>query len=277
MLRSLQDLEGMAVEASDGAVGHVKDFYFDHHSWALRYLAVETGSWFASRQVLISPLTLGEADWAQHRLPVHASRAQVRDSPGIDLAQPISRAFELEHGQYYGYPYYWEGSAQWGGLAYPDGLYPGRPGSGREIQPTPADLEAEEEYRAAYARRHGWKDLHVRSFEEIRGFKVHASDGEIGTLDSVLVDDERWVVRYLVIATGPWWQVQHVQVEPQWIDRIDWSTSELFMGQSRQAVLDLPALPAALMPDSDRARSGLTASPDERPSPAATGGHRLPS
>ncbi len=29
MLRSMKDLEGYAIRATDGDVGHVKDFYFD--------------------------------------------------------------------------------------------------------------------------------------------------------------------------------------------------------------------------------------------------------
>ena len=149
MLRNLQDLEGTVVEATDGEVGRVKDFYFDHHSWALRYLTVETGSWFTSRQVLLSPRSFGTPDWGRHRLPVRATRAQVRDSPAVDLALPISRQFEVQHGAYYGYPYYWEGSAQWGGLSYPDGMYPDMPGAAGVSAPTDADLQAEDDYRVA--------------------------------------------------------------------------------------------------------------------------------
>ena len=59
MLRNLKDLQGYALRATDGDVGTVKDFYFDDDRWVVRYLVVETGSWLASRRVLISPFSIG--------------------------------------------------------------------------------------------------------------------------------------------------------------------------------------------------------------------------
>src|SRR5580698_4198641 len=58
VLRSMQELEGFAIHATDGAIGHVSDFYFDDHTWVVRYLVVQTGSWLLSRKVLISPVAL---------------------------------------------------------------------------------------------------------------------------------------------------------------------------------------------------------------------------
>lgn len=55
MLRTLKDLQGCAIRATDGDLGHVKDVYFDDQRWVVRYLIVKTGSPLASRKVLISP------------------------------------------------------------------------------------------------------------------------------------------------------------------------------------------------------------------------------
>lgn len=55
MLRSMNDLENYTIRATDGTIGHVTDFYFDDERWVIRYLVVDTGSWLASRKVLISP------------------------------------------------------------------------------------------------------------------------------------------------------------------------------------------------------------------------------
>ena len=43
----------------DGEIGKVKEFYFDDRHWVVRYLVASTGTWFADRQVLISPHALG--------------------------------------------------------------------------------------------------------------------------------------------------------------------------------------------------------------------------
>jgi len=56
MLRNVQDLEGYAIGATDGAIGHVKDVYFDDKTWVIRYLVVETGSWLSSRKRLQIPV-----------------------------------------------------------------------------------------------------------------------------------------------------------------------------------------------------------------------------
>ena len=50
MLRSIKDLENYAIRATDGIIGHVKDFYFDDEAWVVRYLVVETGAWLSSRK-----------------------------------------------------------------------------------------------------------------------------------------------------------------------------------------------------------------------------------
>jgi len=50
MLRNIKELEGCAMGATDGPIGHVKDFYFDDEGRVVRYLVVETGHWLASRR-----------------------------------------------------------------------------------------------------------------------------------------------------------------------------------------------------------------------------------
>ena len=50
MLRSVKELYGAKLGASDGEIGHVKDFYFDDQNWAVRYVVADTGSWLAGAQ-----------------------------------------------------------------------------------------------------------------------------------------------------------------------------------------------------------------------------------
>jgi hypothetical protein len=44
----VKEMEGYAVGATDGAIGHVKDFYLDDEAWVIRYLVVDTGGWLSS-------------------------------------------------------------------------------------------------------------------------------------------------------------------------------------------------------------------------------------
>jgi hypothetical protein len=54
MLNKAKALNGFTLDSLDGAIGKVKEFYFDDRYWTIRYLVADTGNWLADRQVLIS-------------------------------------------------------------------------------------------------------------------------------------------------------------------------------------------------------------------------------
>ncbi len=122
MLRSVKDLRGYAIRATDGTIGEVADLYFDDDDWAIRYLVVDTGGWLSGRKVLISPHAIGHPDWLDRVLPVSLTRAKIEHSPDVDTQKPVSRQHEAAHFGYYGYPYYWDGAGLWGMGAYPGSL-----------------------------------------------------------------------------------------------------------------------------------------------------------
>ena len=60
MLQDLRKLIGCKIGANDGDIGHVKDFYFDDHSWNVRYLVADTENWLPNRKrVLLAPPAFG--------------------------------------------------------------------------------------------------------------------------------------------------------------------------------------------------------------------------
>ncbi len=114
MLRNSRDLEGCAIGATDGAIGEVKDLYFDDEAWVIRYLVVSTGTWLANRKVLISPLALSQPQWALKLLRASLTKEQVKNSPDIDTDTPVSRQLEAQYLEYYRYPDYWGDAGAWG-------------------------------------------------------------------------------------------------------------------------------------------------------------------
>lgn len=238
MLRSMKDLDGLAVEATDGLVGHVKDFYFDDSAWVVRYLVVETGSWLSSRKVLISPISMGRPDWAAKTLPVSITKEQVKSSPEIDTEKPVSRQHEAEYLGYYGYPLYWGGSGLWGAGLYPNLILPGHAGFG---SPEAARSEADNAYartEASRERQHEHDDPHLRSCQAVMGHHVHATDGDIGHVQGFLVDDETWAIRYAVVNTGNWWLGHEVNIAREWIKDVRWSDASITVDRTKQAVKD---------------------------------------
>jgi hypothetical protein len=114
MLRSMIDLKGFTIGATDGDLGHVEAFYFDDTSFTVRHLVVNTAGWLSGRKVLISPIALRDVDWDRRRINVALSKSQVEASPPIDTDEPVSRQREVEYYRYFGYPSYWTGPYLWG-------------------------------------------------------------------------------------------------------------------------------------------------------------------
>lgn len=237
MLRSMNDLEDYAIEATDGSIGHVKDFYFDDQAWVVRYLVVDTGGWLSSRKVLISPIAIGAPDWAQRKLPVSLTQEQVKNSPDIDTEKPVSRQHEVEYSRHFGYPFYWGGAGLWGGGLYPNVMLPGYDGFG---SPQATRQEKEAAYAEVNAQRDD-ADPHLRSCKLVTGYHIQATDGEIGHVKDMLVDDETWAIRYLVVDTSNWWFGHEVLVAPQWIRAVNWHDETVSVDLARQAVKDAPA------------------------------------
>jgi hypothetical protein len=119
MLRSMNDLQGFTIGATDGDTGRVDAFYFDGTSFTVRHLVVDTSGWLTGRKVLISPMALRAVDWDGRRIEAELTKSQVEQSPDIDTAQPVSRQQEINYYRYYGYPQYWEGPYLWGLGPYP--------------------------------------------------------------------------------------------------------------------------------------------------------------
>ena len=70
---------------------------------------------------------------------------------------------------------------------------------------------------------HTSDECHLRSCRVVIGHHVHATDGDIGHVEDLLVDDHTWAVRYLIVNTSNWWGGHHVLVAPQWIEDVSWS------------------------------------------------------
>jgi len=54
-LRSIREVSGYHIHATDGELGHVEDFVIDDETWAIRYLIVDTRNWLPGKKILIAP------------------------------------------------------------------------------------------------------------------------------------------------------------------------------------------------------------------------------
>jgi hypothetical protein len=78
------------------------------------------------------------------------------------------------------------------------------------------------------------------SFERLSGFKIHASDGEIGSVHDVFFHDDSWKIRYLVVDTGPWIFGRKVLVSPIAIRGLDLENKLVTVDLTKEQVKDSP-------------------------------------
>jgi hypothetical protein len=65
-------------------------------------------------------------------------------------------------------------------------------------------------------------------------------DGEIGHVEDFIIDDEMWAIRYLIIDTQNWWPGKKVLISPQWIERVSWRKSKVFVNLIRETIRQSP-------------------------------------
>jgi hypothetical protein len=243
MLRTMKSMEDYAIGATDGVIGHVKDFYFDDAAWVVRYLVVETGDWLNHRKVLISPISVEEPNWTGKVFPVSITQAQVKASPNIDTDKPVSRQHEEGYLRYFDYPYYWGGASLWGGGLSAGSLNFENPNYGSAA--SDAQVLAARHAAAESEKAHSHDNPHLRSGNAVMHYSVHVIDGDVGHVKGLLVADTTWAIRYLIVSTTKWWGGHDVLIAPEWIDDINWSEARFVVDLSRQAIKDSPAYDSA--------------------------------
>ncbi|MCL4176961.1 MAG: PRC-barrel domain containing protein [Verrucomicrobia bacterium] len=219
MLYKAATLKGYTLDSLDGEIGKVEGFYFDDQFWTIRYLVANTGNWLSGRQVLISPYALVAALKEEQHIAIDLTKQQIEDSPSLSTDLPVSRQFEEAYYGYHRWPMYWAGPYMWGSHPH---------------------LERERaKWKESTPSEKAW-DPHLRSTDAVSGYAIQALDGDLGHVEDFIIDDETWAIRYLVVATRNWWPGKKVLVSPQWIQRVSWSESKVFVNLSREAIKQSP-------------------------------------
>lgn len=229
-LQSLHGLCGAAIVATDGEMGRVHDFFIDDQDWCVRYLVVRTGAWLTGKHVLVTPPNVKPADWTPGRIPVALSRAQILSCPDADVDRPVSRQQEMAIADQYGWTYYWTAEPV---------LLPGPPSA----------IEDTSELGAA-------GNPHLRSLREVRQYRIHAVDGEIGHVCDLLAGTRDWRIRHFVVDTRNWIPGRKVLVDPSFATSVSWSHCEVNVRVDRETIRRCPAYVHSLIGSDELVESG---------------------
>jgi hypothetical protein len=104
-LRSLKEVLGYHIHATDGDLGHLEDFICETQSWSIRYLVADTRNWIPGKKVMLDLGWIDRLDWHGKYVRVGLTREQIKHSPEFDPNAPVNRAVEQRFYDYYGRPY----------------------------------------------------------------------------------------------------------------------------------------------------------------------------
>jgi hypothetical protein len=248
----MEQLYGDKLGATDGALGEVKDFYFDDQNWAIRYLVADTGSWLPGRRVLLSPYSLGRLDQPENILRVKLTRKQIENSPSIDAHKPVSRQYEEAYYQYFGWPSYWQGDALWGATEFPDLTV--------SAQPKADSLTARPDARVERG------DPHLRSAQAVKGYQISIGNKNLGHVCDFMMDAQSWVIGQLVIRTGHRLSGKEVVIPTKMVERISYVDSTIFVTMTEDNLEQSPGrqlqmVDGPVSPESSKTMKSAAVSP----------------
>jgi sporulation protein YlmC with PRC-barrel domain len=179
---SLKKLLGYKINAIDGEIGKVKEFYFDKASWTIRYIILETGSLFFGRKVMISTQALINAEWEKEHFLTNMTIQQIEDSPKVNDGKQLTRGQEILLNQHYNWKSYWDASIQ--------------EIAGNSI----SDL------------------FHAN---DLTRYQLIATDGQVGSVKDFIIDKTSWKINSIVIDAFKTSPAKEIVISPKWIKEIN--------------------------------------------------------
>jgi len=82
----------------------------------------------------------------------------------------------------------------------------------------------------------------LRRVAEIQGSRMLALDGEVGRIRDAYLDEDSWIVRYLVVDTGGWLSGRKVLIDPRSVALIDRALHTVSVSLSRARVESSPPI-----------------------------------
>ncbi len=231
MLRSTVDshahsVYGSAIQANDGEAGRLRGLFFDDRSWAVRYLVVACGEVPATRMVLVAPDAVEAIDRQAKAVYVALTREQVERGRGIEADPPVAAQRGIQRSGWTPYP-------------TDDRGYTGLAGAFPDVGPNPGVYgpATGPDGRIRAAER---GDPHLRSTQEVVGYRIQAADGEIGHVEDFVVDDEGWKIRYVAVDTRNWLPGKKVLTSPRWVSGISWTEGRIRVDLGRDEIRGAP-------------------------------------
>jgi hypothetical protein len=78
--------------------------------------------------------------------------------------------------------------------------------------------------------------------KHLKDFTIRATDGDLGTVVDLYIDDETWAIRYLIVDTGKWLSGRRVLISPMAVRHLDWDAKRLDVALTKLQVEQSPGI-----------------------------------
>jgi sporulation protein YlmC with PRC-barrel domain len=92
----------------------------------------------------------------------------------------------------------------------------------------------------------------LHRLSKVKGFHIHATDGEVGHVDDFVLDETTWAVQYLVVDTSNFVGGKWVVISPSVIKGIDWHKLRVEVTLTRDEIKNGPTLENLNVPPAEK-------------------------
>ena len=82
-LRSVREVIGYHIRATNGSVGHIDDFLIDNDTWGIEGIIIDTRNWFPGKKVIVEPRMISEILWSESIVAIGMEKDEVRECPEL--------------------------------------------------------------------------------------------------------------------------------------------------------------------------------------------------
>ncbi len=104
-LRSMREVLGYHIAATDGDIGHLEDLIVDVEQWTLPRIVVDTRNVLPGKKVLLQPTDIDRISWGERSVFVGLTTEQVRGSPTFEASAPVNEAIQTVRTDFRGVPH----------------------------------------------------------------------------------------------------------------------------------------------------------------------------
>lgn len=245
MLRSIRDLIGYPVYASDGKAGKVVDVLFGDRHWRMRYLDVETRIGFhlnlrylssdtyedKTTRFLLAPEKLEPLRLGLDRRVVmlRIAKDEIRQNPSFAEKQPMEEQYETEFRKFFRH-----------------GIYDDRPPviatatMMSYVPPASAYDHNAEELEAHLKRMKEIGGEHMHSAKAVIGYQVRGENEILGFVGDVLLSVDSWSIPSLVMHTKHGIPAKKYLIGMDKVTGLSWSDSSVDVTLTKTDLENLP-------------------------------------